>query len=119
MVMPGVKLDHARAGKSSERDRLFSGVATGASPVLCGMKKAEGVFPSLPARNERGESWREGKQNGLLAPALSSFFGEEREKGSAAALQANYLPKTIGVSSAAQIVRRFASPKTRRSFRAA
>src|SRR5438067_2107679 len=41
------------------------------------MKNAEGVFPSLPARNERGESWREGKliKNGLLSPTLSSFFG--------------------------------------------
>ena len=29
-----------------------------------------------------GESWREGNlKNGLLSPALSSFFGEEREKG--------------------------------------
>ncbi len=65
---------------------------------MFGMKNAEGVFPSLPARNERGESRREGKlmKNGLLSPALSSFFGEEREKGSAAALQANYLPNSIG-----------------------
>src|SRR5881392_2520334 len=60
------------------------------------MKNAEGVFPSLPARNERGESWREGKlmKNGLLSPTLSSFFLEEREKGIAAAIQANYLPNT-------------------------
>jgi len=64
-----------------------------------GLKNSEGVFPSLPARNERGESWREGKltKNGPLSPALSSFFGEEREKGSAAALQANYLPNSIGL----------------------
>ena len=56
---------------------------------MFGLKNSEGVFPSLPARNERGESWREGKltKNGPLSPALSSFFGEEREKGSAAALQ--------------------------------
>src|SRR5437667_10611188 len=63
------------------------------------MKNAEGVFPSLPARNERGESWREGKlmKNGLLSPTLSSFFGEEREKRIAAAVQANCLPNSIGV----------------------
>jgi len=62
-------------------------------PASCvGMKNSEGVFPSLPARNERGESRREGKltKNCLLSPALSSFFEEEREKGCAAALQANY-----------------------------
>src|SRR2546430_16234841 len=71
-------------------------VAAHRRPIVFGMKNAEGVFPSLPARNERGESWREGKlmKNGLLSPALSSFFGEEREKGSAAARQANYLPNT-------------------------
>jgi len=71
-----------------------------------GMKNAEGFFPSLPARNERGESWREGKltKNGLLSPALSSFFGEEREKGIAAAVQANYLPNTIGWKPAIQQV---------------
>jgi hypothetical protein len=42
--------------------------------------------PSLPTRNERGESWREGNFNKtpLLSPALSSFLRqEEREKGSA------------------------------------
>ena len=33
----------------------------GLRPAVFGMKNAEGVFPSLPARNERGESWREGK----------------------------------------------------------
>jgi len=46
------------------------------------MKNAEGIFPSLPARNEWGESWREGKpmKNGLLSPP-SPPFGEEREKG--------------------------------------
>ena len=68
---------------------------TGILPIVFGMKNAEGVFPSLPLRNERGESWREGKlmKNGLLSPTLSSFFGEEREKGSAAAPQPNYLPK--------------------------
>ena len=73
-------------------------VAAGRRPIVFGMKNAEGVFPSLPARNERGESWREGKVtiNGLLSPALSSFFEEEREKGSGAALQANYLPNSIG-----------------------
>src|SRR2546423_10475118 len=45
------------------------------------MKNAEGFFPSLPARSSRGESWREGKliKNGLLSPALSSFFGGEGE----------------------------------------
>ena len=66
---------------------------------MFGLKNAEGVFPSLPARNERGDSWREGKltKNGLLSKALSSFFGEEREKGSAAALQTNYLPNSIGL----------------------
>jgi len=66
------------------------------------MKNAEGVFPSLPLRNERGESWRQGKliKNDLLSPTLSSFFGEEREKGSAAALQANYLSNRNGVSPA-------------------
>jgi len=39
------------------------------------MENAEGIFPSLPARNEWGESWREGKQmkNGPPLPALSSF----------------------------------------------
>ena len=47
-----------------------------------GMKNPERIFPSLPARDERGESWREGElmKNGLLSPTLSSFFGEEREK---------------------------------------
>ena len=38
---------------------------------------------SLPARNEWGESWREGNLNKtrLLSPALSSFLRqEEREK---------------------------------------
>src|SRR5882762_2376586 len=44
----------------------------GLRPVVFGMKNAEGVFLSLPARNERGESWREGMKNGLL---LSSFLG--------------------------------------------
>src|SRR5438876_12240896 len=69
-------------------------------------EKRRGRFPSLPARNERGESWREGKltKNGLLSPALSSFFGEEREKGIAAAVQANYLPNTIGWKPAIQQV---------------
>jgi hypothetical protein len=40
------------------------------------MNYAEGVFPSLPARNEWGESWREGKlmKNGLLSPTLSPPF---------------------------------------------
>ena len=33
-------------------------------------------------------------KNGLLSPTLSSFFWEEREKGIAAAIQANYLPNT-------------------------
>src|SRR5205809_1733002 len=75
---------------------------TGILPIVFSMKNAEGVFPSLPARNERGESWREGKliKNDLLSPTLSSFFGEEREKGSAAALQANYLSNRNGVSPA-------------------
>jgi hypothetical protein len=41
---------------------------------------------------ERGET----DENGLLSPALSSFFEEEREKRPAAALQANYLPNTTG-----------------------
>jgi hypothetical protein len=39
--------------------------------------------PSLPTRNEWGESWREGYLNKtyLLSPALSSFLRqEEREK---------------------------------------
>src|ERR1051325_9861879 len=43
-----------------------------------------GLLP-LPARNERGEGWGEGKSNkdGLLSPALSSFVPqEEREKSS-------------------------------------
>src|SRR5436309_7695319 len=73
----------------------LTGSARG-SLIVFGMKNAEGVFPSLPARNERGESWREGKlmKNGLLSPTLSSSFGEEREKGIAAAVQANYLPNT-------------------------
>jgi len=46
------------------------------------MKNPERIFPSLPARDERGESWSEGElmKNGLLSPTLSSFFGEEREK---------------------------------------
>jgi hypothetical protein len=42
--------------------------------------------PSLPTRNEWGESWREGDLNKtrLLSPALSSFLRqEEREKCSA------------------------------------
>src|SRR5437773_3262377 len=49
----------------------------GLEPIVFVMKNAEGVFPSLPVRNERGESWREGKliKNGLLSPTLSSFFG--------------------------------------------
>jgi len=53
-------------------------------PIVFGMKNADGVFPSLPARNEWGESWREGKLdgNGLLSPP-SPPFGEEREKESA------------------------------------
>jgi len=64
--------------------------------MVFGMKKAEDIFPSLPARNEWGESRREGKlmKNGLLSPRLSSFFREEREKRSAVTPQANYLPKT-------------------------
>ncbi|PYT46109.1 MAG: hypothetical protein DMG45_00370 [Acidobacteria bacterium] len=77
---------------------MFNRVAAGVAPIVFALKTAEGVFPSLPARNERGESWREGKltKNGLLSPALYSFFGEEREKGIAAAVQANYLPNSIG-----------------------
>src|SRR5207248_1995405 len=69
---------------------------TGILPIVFDMKNAESVFPSLPARNERAESWREGKlmKNGLLSPTLSSFFGEEGEKGMAPAIQANYLPNT-------------------------
>ena len=59
----------------------------GLRPVVFGMKNAEGVFPSLPARREleKGEKLM---KNGLLSPTLSSFFGEEREKASAAAPQA-------------------------------
>ena len=36
---------------------------------MFGMKNAEGIFPSLPARNERGERWREGKlmNNGIVS----------------------------------------------------
>src|SRR2546421_3027452 len=54
-------------------------------------------FPLSP-RGTSGESWREGKltKNVLLSPALSSSFEEEREMGSAAALQASYLPNSIG-----------------------
>ena len=61
------------------------------------MKNAEGVFPSLPLRNERGESWRQGKliKNDLLSPTLSSFFGEGREQGSAAALQPDYYAQNL------------------------
>src|SRR5207249_6939634 len=70
----------------------LTGSARG-SLIVFAMKNAEGVFPSLPARNERGESWREGKllKNGLLSPP-SPPLGKEREKGSAAALEANHLP---------------------------
>src|SRR5437667_12695601 len=77
----------------------LTGSARG-SLIVFGMKKAEGVLPSLPARNERGESWREGKlmKHGLFSPTLSSFFGEEREERIAAAVQANYLPNSIGDS---------------------
>ncbi|HKI71428.1 MAG TPA: hypothetical protein VKA81_03560, partial [Verrucomicrobiae bacterium] len=58
-------------------------VTWGVSPIVFGVKNAEGVIPSLPARNERGEMLERGETeaNGLLSPALSSFFGEEREKG--------------------------------------
>ncbi|MBM3838692.1 MAG: Gfo/Idh/MocA family oxidoreductase [Verrucomicrobia bacterium] len=45
-------------------------------------KKNAPVFLSLPARNEWGESRKEGhsQPNALLSPALSSFFEEERGK---------------------------------------
>src|SRR5438094_9195018 len=58
----------------------LTGSARG-SLIVFAMKNAEGVFPSLPARNERGESWREGKlmKNGLISPALSSFGEGEGE----------------------------------------
>ena len=40
---------------------MFNRVAAGVAPIVFALKNAEGVFPSLPARNERGESRREGK----------------------------------------------------------
>jgi hypothetical protein len=58
--------------------------------IMPGAPKASALVapqvPSLPTRNEWGESWREGNLNiaRLLFPALSSFLRqEEREKGSA------------------------------------
>ena len=49
---------------------------------MFGMENADGVFPSLPARTEWGERWREGKltKNGLLSPALLFWGGEGEEK---------------------------------------
>ncbi|PYM12545.1 MAG: hypothetical protein DME18_11180 [Verrucomicrobia bacterium] len=66
---------------------------------MFGMKNAEGIFFSLSPRGTSGERAGErGKmKNGLLSPPLSSFFWEERENGSAAALQVNYLPNSIGL----------------------
>ena len=55
-----------------------------ASPQRSPLVSAQ--VPSLPTRNEWGESWREGNLNKtrLLSPALSSFLRqEEREKCSA------------------------------------
>jgi len=45
-------------------------------------KTPASCFLSRPARNEWGESWREGYslRTNLLSPALSSFFEEDREK---------------------------------------
>jgi hypothetical protein len=54
-----------------------------------GARRANKSGDSLPARNEWGESWREGNLNktGLLSPALSSLLRqEEREKCSAIGL---------------------------------
>ena len=55
------------------------------------MKTLRAFFPLSP-RGTSGERAGERGKNSLLSPALSSFFGEEREKGTAAAVQANYLP---------------------------
>jgi len=43
------------------------------------MKNAEGIFPSLPARNEWGESLERGEADEKRPPlpALSSFWGGE------------------------------------------
>src|SRR5437016_4056910 len=62
--------------------------------MVFGMKKAEDIFPSLPARNEREPERGETDEKRPPLPALSSFFREEREKRSAVTPQANYLPKT-------------------------
>src|SRR5256884_9529999 len=62
------------------------------------MKNAEGFFPLSPRGTSGERAGERGKcdENALLSPALSSFFGEEREKRSAAGLQANDLAHSIG-----------------------
>src|SRR5216117_1260550 len=73
-------------------------------------EKRWGVFPSLPARNERGESWREGKlmKNGLLSPALSSF-GEGEGEGKRRCARGKLLAKQV-------LAARVLSPFAKKSF---
>ena len=52
--------------------------------VVFSMKTLRAFFPLSP-RGTSGERAGERGKNGLLSPALSSFFGEEREKRGAAA----------------------------------
>jgi len=66
---------------------------------LCSARKTPAAFClSLPARNEQGESRREGgiDKKRLLSPALSSFCEEERERKCGCALKANLLPNRTG-----------------------
>ncbi|PYJ59460.1 MAG: hypothetical protein DME24_12745 [Verrucomicrobia bacterium] len=87
----------------------LTGSARG-SLIVFAMKNAEGVFPSLPARNERGESWREGKlmKNGLLSPALSSF-GEGEGEGKRRCARGKLLAKQV-------LAARVLSPFAKKSF---
>src|SRR5437016_8622253 len=87
----------------------LTGSARG-SLIVFAMKNAEGVFPSLPARNERGESWREGKlmKNGLLSPALSSC-GEGEGEGKRRCARGKLLAKQV-------LAARVLSPFAKKSF---
>ncbi len=73
---------------------LKNSVAAGILPVVFGTQTPAAFCLSLPERNERGESRREGKliKKRLLSPALSSFFQEERERKRGSTLKANLLP---------------------------
>src|SRR6266480_1022904 len=77
------------------------------SPTVLAMKGAEGAFPSLPARNERGESWREGKltKNRLLSPALSSF-GEGEGEGKRHCAPGKLLAKPVLAARASSLSQR-------------